>query len=177
MHGIGGAGQATEIIEGESIELATGKSISVTDKLWVARVPGEDPESGANYEIPYSASLTVKAFESSLPGIGKYLVAFALVFFAFSTMISWSYYGQQALGFLCKENPIVIGSYKVVFCGCVVVGAAAGLENVLNLSDSLFFAMVIPNLMGLYLLLPVVKRELHAFKEHAAEIDAKGSSE
>ena len=82
-----------------------------------------------------------------------------------------------ALGFLCNENGTAIIVYKVLFCGCVVVGAAASLENVLNLSDALFFAMVVPNLIGLYVLLPVVKSELQKFQQHAAEIDAKGSSE
>ena len=56
-----------------------------------------------------------------------------------------------------------------------MIGSAASLGNILNLSDALFFAMVIPNLIGLYILLPVVKRELQKFREHAAEIDGKNS--
>ena len=58
----------------------------------------------------------------------------------------------------------------------MVIGSAASLGNILDLSDALFFAMVIPNLIGLYILLPVVKRELRKFKEHAAEVDTKGSA-
>jgi AGCS family alanine or glycine:cation symporter len=63
--------------------------------------------------------------------------------------------------------------YKVVFCLCVVIGSAASLGNILDISDSLFFAMVIPNVIGLFVLLPVVKRELASFLAHAREIDAK----
>ena len=103
------------------------------------------------------------------------VLAAAVFLFAFSTMITWSYYGEQALGFLTGGNRAVALGYKVVFCLCVVIGSAASLGNILNLSDALFFAMVIPNLIGLYILLPVVKRELQKFREHAAAIDAKGS--
>jgi len=115
--------------------------------------------------------LTSQAFKGVIGWFPKVL-AVAVFLFAFSTMISWSYYGEQALGFLTKENHIVALVYKVFFCGCVILGAAASLDNVLAISDSLFFAMVVPNMIGLYILLPVVRRELKAFREHAREIDA-----
>ncbi len=118
--------------------------------------------------------LTSQAFKGVI-GWFPMVLAAAVFLFAFSTMITWSYYGEQALGFLTGGNRAVALGYKVVFCLCVVIGSAASLGNILNLSDALFFAMVIPNLIGLYILLPVVKRELQKFREHAAAIDAKGS--
>ncbi|MEC9054414.1 MAG: alanine:cation symporter family protein, partial [Verrucomicrobiota bacterium] len=119
--------------------------------------------------------LTSQAFKGVI-GWFPMVLAVAVFLFAFSTMITWSYYGEQALGFLTGGNRSVALGYKVVFCLCVVIGSAASLGNILDLSDALFFAMVIPNLIGLYILLPVVKRELQKFKEHAAEVDAKGSA-
>lgn len=119
--------------------------------------------------------LTSQAFKGVISWFPMVL-AVAVFLFAFSTMITWSYYGEQALGFLTGGNRVVALGYKVVFCLCVVIGSAASLGNILNLSDALFFAMVIPNLIGLYILLPVVKRELQKFKEHAAAIDARDSA-
>ncbi len=118
--------------------------------------------------------LTSQAFKGVI-GWFPMVLAVAVFLFAFSTMITWSYYGEQALGFLTGGNRAVALGYKVLFCLCVVIGSAASLGNILNLSDALFFAMVIPNLIGLYILLPVVKRELQKFREHAAEIDGKNS--
>jgi AGCS family alanine or glycine:cation symporter len=119
--------------------------------------------------------LTSQAFKGVI-GWFPMVLAVAVFLFAFSTMISWSYYGEQALGFLTNENHVVALLYKLVFCGCVVIGSAASLDNVLSISDSMFFAMVIPNMIGLYVLLPVVKRELERFRAHAREVDAKGDS-
>jgi AGCS family alanine or glycine:cation symporter len=116
--------------------------------------------------------LTSQAFEGVIGWFPK-ILAVAVFLFAFSTMISWSYYGEQALGFLTGENHTVMLIYKLFFCVCVVLGSAASLDNVLRISDSLFFAMVVPNMIGLYVLLPVVKRELDKFRAYAKQIDSK----
>jgi AGCS family alanine or glycine:cation symporter len=118
--------------------------------------------------------LTSQAFQGVI-GWFPMVLALAVFLFAFSTMISWSYYGEQALGFLTNENHIVALVYKVFFCLCVVIGSAASLDNVVAISDSMFFAMVIPNMIGLYVLLPVVRRELNKFRAHAQEIDERES--
>lgn len=121
--------------------------------------------------------VTSMAFESAFPFFPK-LLTIAVVLFAFSTMISWSYYGQQGVmylfSFLDEEKikiPVLI--YKIVFCLLIIAGASASLTNVLNLSDSMVFAMVIPNLIGLYFLLPVVKREASSYLEHVKSVDGK----
>ena len=89
-------------------------------------------------------------------------------------MISWSYYGEQAVNYLFGiDNRIAEIIYKIVFCVFVVIGSVAAMDNVVRVSDAMLFAMVIPNMIGMYLLLPVVKRELKDFQKHAAEIDAE----
>ena len=116
---------------------------------------------------------TSKAFEGQFAWFPK-LLAIAVLLFAFSTMISWSYYGEQAVNYLYGgNNSAAILLYKLFFCGFVVVGAVASLGNVLKLSDAMLFAMVIPNLIGVYLLLPVVKKELISFRKHVDEIEGK----
>jgi AGCS family alanine or glycine:cation symporter len=104
------------------------------------------------------------------------LLTIAVILFAFSTMISWSYYGEQGViylfSFLSDDKikiPILI--YKILFCALVVVGSSASLTNVLNLSDAMIFAMVIPNLIGLYFLLPVIKKETQSYLEHVKATD------
>ena len=120
--------------------------------------------------------LTSRSFGSVIPWF-PYVLTVAVFLFAFSTMISWSYYGEQAIGFLFHENKFVILAYKLIFCLCVVVGAAASLQNVLKLSDAMYFAMVAPNLIGLYFLLPRVRRELVRFQKFAKLVDGGASLE
>ncbi|MEM7602733.1 MAG: alanine:cation symporter family protein, partial [Verrucomicrobiota bacterium] len=106
------------------------------------------------------------------------LLTIAVVLFAFSTMISWSYYGEQGIMYLFsslgdEKMKIPVLVYKVVFCLLVIVGSSASLTNVLNLSDAMIFAMVIPNLIGLYFLLPVIRRETSAYLDHVKSVDGK----
>ena len=95
------------------------------------------------------------------------VLSVAVLLFAFSTMISWSYYGEQAVIFMFGKSKPVILIYKLIFCAMAIVGAAASLGNVLRISDAMVFGMVIPNLIGVYFLLPVVRKELNSFVEHA----------
>lgn len=104
------------------------------------------------------------------------LLTIAVVLFAFSTMISWSYYGEQGVMYLFSslgddkvKIPVLV--YKVIFCLLIVVGASGSLANVLNLSDAMVFAMVIPNLIGLYFLLPVIKKETSSYLAHVKAVD------
>ncbi|MFH6602050.1 alanine/glycine:cation symporter family protein [Maribacter algicola] len=89
-----------------------------------------------------------------------YLLALAVILFAFSSMISWSYYGYQAWSFLFGRGKSMEYLYKSIFCLFVVVGAAAGLDSVTDFSDAMIFAMLVPNMIGLFILLPKVKEEL-----------------
>ncbi|MFC5051555.1 alanine/glycine:cation symporter family protein [Rubritalea spongiae] len=101
------------------------------------------------------------------------VLSVAVVLFAISTMISWSYYGEQAVNYLFGiDNKIAEIIYKVAFCGFVVVGSVASVSNVVRVCDAMLFAMVLPNMIGVYFLLPVVKKEFAIFKRHAEKIDA-----
>lgn len=113
---------------------------------------------------------TSEAFETVISWF-PYVLAVAVFLFAFSTLISWSYYGEQAVGYLFGGSEKAVFIYKIVFCLFAIVGSSAALDSVLLLSDAMFFAMVVPNIIGLYLLLPVVKRELKKYREHVDAVD------
>ena len=91
-------------------------------------------------------------------------------------MISWSYYGQQAWTTIFGTSRASELSYQLLFCACIVVGSALSLDTVIKFSDSMLLAMCFPNLIGVYFLLPVVKKELIAFRAHADAIDAEENS-
>ncbi|MBT0961863.1 alanine:cation symporter family protein [Denitromonas sp. IR12] len=114
--------------------------------------------------------LTSAAFETAFPW---FPVVLAVVLFAFSTMISWSYYGLKATTYLFGENKTVENIYKLFFCICVIIGASMSLGPVIDFSDSMIFAMAIPNVIGLYMLLPVVRRELAQYQAKLASGEIK----
>ncbi|RJK94346.1 alanine/glycine:cation symporter family protein [Vallicoccus soli] len=120
--------------------------------------------------------LTSTAFETVLPWFDNVL-ALAVVLFAFSTQLAWSYYGAKATAYLSGESRVADTVYKVVFLAFVVIGAAASLGPIIAFSDSMIFAMSIPNLIGVYLLMGVVRRELREHEEglrtgEVARVDA-----
>ena len=108
--------------------------------------------------------LTSHIFDSQIPGF-SIVLTIAVVLFAFSTMISWSYYGLQAWTFLFGRSQKIQNAYKILFCLFVIVGAAAKMDSVLAFSDAMIFAMMIPNMVGLFFLTPVVKKELAKYLE------------
>lgn len=107
-------------------------------------------------------ALTSRAFSSAIPWF-KYVLALAVLLFAFSTMISWSYYGLKSWTYLFGDSKVSDIVYKVLFCGFVVIGAASSLKAVFDFSDAMIFAMVFPNVIGLVILAPVVKEELNKY--------------
>ena len=106
--------------------------------------------------------LTAASFQSSWDGF-RYPLALAVVMFAISTMISWSYYGLKAWTYLLGEGKTNELVYKLLFCGFVVIGCSISFGAVIDFSDAAVFSMAIFNIIGLYLLMPVVKTELHRF--------------
>lgn len=117
-------------------------------------------------------AITSESFASVISWF-PFILFVAVTLFAFSTLISWSYYGQQAWASLFGQGKVVDLAYKVLFCVCIVVGAALSLGAVTDFSDGMLLGMCFPNLIGVYLLLPVVKEELISFRKHADEIDAQ----
>ena len=108
---------------------------------------------------PDGVLATSKAFASVMPWF-PYLLTVAVVLFAFSTMISWSYYGLQSWMYLFGRSKVSNYTYKVLFCLFVIVGSAASLGAVTDFSDAMIFAMAVPNLIGLFFLFPKVREEL-----------------
>ncbi|MDZ7704026.1 MAG: alanine/glycine:cation symporter family protein [Trueperaceae bacterium] len=106
--------------------------------------------------------LTSAAFESTISWF-PIVLAFAVIMFAFSTMISWSYYGTKAVTYIFGETQVAALTYRIIFCIFVVLGATLDLGAVIAFSDAMIFAMALPNLIGLYLLAPTVKRELNSY--------------
>jgi AGCS family alanine or glycine:cation symporter len=113
--------------------------------------PSVDPSQGV--------ALTSAAFESTISWF-PWVLTVAVVLFAFSTMISWSYYGLKAWTYLFGESLATDAVYKVLFLLFVIAGASMQLGSVIDFSDAMIFAMAFPNVLGIYFLLPTVKREL-----------------
>ena len=118
--------------------------------------------SGMNTGSLSGVTLTAAAFTETSP-IFEYILALAVIMFAFSTMISWSYYGLKAWTYLFGEGLAIELIYKAIFCIFVVVGASISFSAVIDFSDAAIFAMSIFNIIGLYFLMPVVKKELQSF--------------
>ena len=91
-------------------------------------------------------------------------LAIATVLFAFSTMIAWAYYGLKAFTYLAGEGRARDLGFKTFYCLSVIVGSSITLGALVDLSDALVFVVAIPNLIGLYLMAPVVKRELERYR-------------
>ncbi|MEP4704968.1 MAG: alanine:cation symporter family protein, partial [Hyphomicrobiales bacterium] len=106
--------------------------------------------------------LTSAAFASGLSWF-PYVLAVAVILFAFSTMISWSYYGLKAWTYLFGEGKNKEMVFKIIFCVFIVIGAAAQLGPVIDFSDAAIFAMAVVNITGLYFLMPIVKTELSSY--------------
>ena len=108
--------------------------------------------------------LTTEAFASTLSW-SPVPLSIAAVLFAFSTMLSWSYYGLKSFTYLAGHRPIVEIGFKLFFCLFIVLGSSIQLGALVDLSDALIFLVAIPNLAGLYLLAPVLKEELISYRE------------
>ena len=107
--------------------------------------------------------LTISAFQSTLPW-ADIPIAVAAILFAFSTMLGWSYYGLKAFTYLTGEGRIRDLGFKLLFCAFVVIGASVELGSLIDVSDALVFIVAIPNLIGLYIMAPVVKREIERYR-------------
>jgi AGCS family alanine or glycine:cation symporter len=106
--------------------------------------------------------LTTMAYESVIPHF-SYVLTVAILLFAFSTMISWSYYGQQGWYYLFGRGKTSDLTFKLLFLAFVVIGSAATLDSVIRFSDAMILALVFPNMVGLLLLYPKVKHEFNRY--------------
>lgn len=125
------------------------------------------------YDTPglEGVAMTSAAFGSVISWFPVILTV-AVILFAFSTMISWSYYGVQAWSHLFGRSARAELTYKVIFCLFVVLGASLGMQKVFDFSDAMIFAMSVPNVIAMYLLMPKVKEEYVRYLEHTKNRDA-----
>jgi AGCS family alanine or glycine:cation symporter len=107
-------------------------------------------------------ALTSAAFGTVMPWF-PYVLAVVVMLFAYSTMISYCYYGTKAANFLFGETPLVDVGYKLFFLAGTVVGVTMSLEQLVDFADAIYFLMAVPNVIGLYFLAPVVKREMDGY--------------
>lgn len=107
--------------------------------------------------------LTAKAFGDTLSWSVLPLSIVAMLF-AYSTIISWSYYGLQGWNYLFGRSRNLQVLFKIIFLGFVVLGSTIQLDAVLDISDALVFIVAIPNIIGLYILAPVVRQALHSYQ-------------
>lgn len=117
-----------------------------------------------DYGVPIKegVELTATAFDSVLPHF-SIVLTIAVILFAFSTMISWSYYGMQGWVFLFGKGKISDLIYKILFLFFVVVGSSISLGAVIDFSDAMIFAMVVPNIIGVVILSPIISKELKRY--------------
>jgi len=126
-----------------------------------------DPKNNNN---AFGIGLTSLAFESVHTSF-RYILFLCVLLFAFSTLITWSYYGLQAWQYLLGKSRAAEITYKVIFCLVIVVGSSASMSSAVDFSDAALFAMSIPNLIGVYLLIPIVRKEYADYLEYTKKID------
>jgi AGCS family alanine or glycine:cation symporter len=107
------------------------------------------------------AELTTMAFTKSLPAPGGLIVAFGLIFFAFSTILTWSYYGEKAVEYIFGSR--LIKAYRYLWVIMIFIGAVGNLKVVWAMADAMNGLMTIPNLIALLVLSPVIFRESKAY--------------
>lgn len=120
------------------------------------------------------AGITTQAFARYIP-FSKWFLTIAVVLFAVSTMISWSYYGLQSWKYLFGRGKGADMAYKILFLVFVVIGASASMSSIWDFSDAMIFAMVFPNMVGLFFLFPVVKKQLARYLQAIKSSPEEGS--
>ncbi|USG61099.1 alanine:cation symporter family protein [Sneathiella marina] len=108
-------------------------------------------------------AMTSAAFERQISWFPLPL-AFGALLFAFSTMISWSYYGLKGWTYLFGEAQMGQTIYKLIFCAFVAIGCMVQLGPILDISDALVFLICVPNILALYFLAPIVRREMLSYR-------------
>lgn len=117
-----------------------------------------------DYGVPINegVEITAVAFDTVIPHF-SIVLTIAVILFAVSTMISWSYYGLQGWIFLFGRGKTVELVYKTIFCIFIWIGSVISLGSVIDFSDAMIFAMVVPNIIGVIILTPIIRKELKRY--------------
>jgi AGCS family alanine or glycine:cation symporter len=114
-------------------------------------------------EVKAGVAMTQYALNSTIPGFGTWFIPCAVFLFAYSTLISWSLYGEQGTRYLFSNSPKAVAIYRGIFSLCPIIGALWSLDAIINFSDICLGLLVIPNLIACLYLFPKVKAELKSF--------------
>ncbi|WP_120003601.1 alanine/glycine:cation symporter family protein [Nesterenkonia muleiensis] len=107
-------------------------------------------------------AVTSAAFDSFLPGFSVVL-AICVALFAFSTLITWAYYGTQAWRYLFGKSQTGDTIFRVIVCVMIVIGCVVSFANIIDFADSALFLCIFINVIGLVILAPVVKKEMQQY--------------
>ncbi|QDV49236.1 alanine/glycine:cation symporter family protein [Gimesia fumaroli] len=121
-----------------------------------------DPQYTHLIDSNNGAALTSEAMDSQIPYF-QYVLSVSVILFAYSTMISWSYYGERCWAFLFGDSKKASMSYRILFLVFVVLGSIVSATNVLDFGDLMILGMAFPNILGVLLLSNRVKRELDIY--------------
>lgn len=124
------------------------------------------PLLGGDGKALTGAALTSKVFDQLLPGPGGWIVTIGLIFFAYSTILGWCYYGEKCAAYVFGEHSA--GIYRVVYVATVMIGTVASLDLVWSAADTFNGLMAVPNLIALLLLSGVIVKETKEFKAKRA---------
>ncbi len=129
--------------------------------------------TGAYKNAEGGSAVTLYAFKQvdALASWFPYILAICIMLFAFSTMISWCYYGERAWGYLFGIKTLFI--FRMVFVVFVFIGSVASLQAVIDFSDAVLLSMAFPNIIGGIILAPMVKRKVEDYwaRFKAGELD------
>lgn len=117
--------------------------------------------AGNSFGGATGAVLTTQVFDQLLPGFGGWVVTFGIIFFAYSTILGWSYYGEKCCTYLFSEKYVLI--YRLIYIASVFIGTIATLDLVWLFADTFNGLMAVPNLIALLLLSGVIAKESKDF--------------
>ncbi|WSQ15239.1 alanine:cation symporter family protein [Streptomyces sp. NBC_01231] len=135
--------------------------------------PASWAEARAGEDIG-GVTITSDAFETVLPWFPD-LLTVAVLLFAFSTILTWGYYGLKAWSYLFGKTRTSEITFKAIWSLFVVAGSLLSLDTLISLADSALFLLSVFNIIGLYLLAPVVKRELISFLDFVRSRDTQAA--
>jgi AGCS family alanine or glycine:cation symporter len=161
----------------DTVVVCTMTSLVLVTSMYFNGDGGEFVLNGQTYSLnpsdtstAFGIGITSQAFQTVHESF-KYVLFVCVSLFAFSTLITWSYYGLQAWQYIFGRNETVALIYKIIFCLVIVAGSSASMGAAVDFSDASLFAMSIPNLIGVYFLFPVIRRELHKFVDFTKRVD------
>ncbi len=146
----------------DTVVICTMTALVIIFSGYGSYTPVEALDAAQNGGTAAGIGLTSSAFAQTISWF-PVVLSVAVILFALSTMISWSYYGIKAWTYLFGNSRASITSYKLLFCVLVIVGAAISATQVFNFGDAMIFAMAFPNVLGLYLLAPEVRADLKSY--------------